>query len=241
MNWNLFSLVLASATGWGVLALGYLPVSVLRRHSKQPLVFVGAWALVSAAAPPVVFHWYLIFALIGLIAWTKLDRPGGKVCLAIAAALGLSLGIVFPLEAPLVSGNVILIGPGSALIENPLALASLYLGGAVTGIGYVLCVVAVRHSEMEWRLDPYGRWLLIFAMAWTALFAVRLLHWSSLTPTGNFAWFWAPSALGVVLIVLTFFALMALRRRTFRAAASFAGLATIVAFGTSLLVQLLLR
>jgi hypothetical protein len=134
-----------------------------------------------------------------------------------------------------------LIGPGSTLIENPLELASLYLGGAVTGIGYVLGIVTGRQSEIGWRPESHARWLLIFTVAWTALLALRPLHWKPSPLPWDFAWVWAPSSLGVVLIVLASFAWMALRRQAFRAAATCAGLASLVALGNSLLVQIVLR
>jgi hypothetical protein len=246
MSWNLFSLVLASATGWATLAIGFLPIAVLRQQRFEPLKAAGAWAVVAATAPPAVYHWYLIFALICLIAWTKLDRPAGKIVLAISASLGLSLGIVFPLEAL----------PGFLASENPVALASLYLGGAATGLAYALCIVA-HASDSARTPTGFARALLIATILWIALL-IAGPHWidhdfcsfalppleSDLSTIARRlivpAWepLLPPAAALVVLIVL---ALAAIGRNSLRKAGGFAAAASILAFLTSLLAQFVLR
>jgi hypothetical protein len=239
MSLNLFSLVLASATSWAVLALGYLPVAVLRQQRHEPLKAVGAWALVAVTAPAVIFHWSLIFALICLIAWTKLDRPAGKVCLAVAASLGLSLGIIFPLEA----------SPQLLLPENPFALASLYLGGAVTGLAYVVCVLAGRDGTGRWPLG-FAKWLFILTLVWTVLLEEGLRRKSYSRSLEFFAHpsahaplidFWAPFVPAIALAAITFLAFTASRRGAFTKMRWLAGVAAILALATSLLAQVALR
>ena len=153
--------------------------------------------------------------------------------LAISASLGLSLGIVFPLEAGIATQNITVIGPGSILVENPLALASLYLGGAVTGLGYVLSVVALRRSEIDWRPDAYASWLLVFAGLWTALLvqASRVLsrypHPSPIRAGVSshdivYLTAWAPLVPASVLILLIVSVYIAMRRQTWRPVAALA-------------------
>ena len=160
---NLVSLVLASTTGWVLLVFGALPVSVLRTHPREPLLAAAAWAVVAATAPPQVFHWYLIFAVFSLVAFTKLHRPAGKIWLAVVAALGLTLGIVFPIEST----------PALLQREEPYNLGTLYLGGATTALAYAISVTSVRQPAGTWRPQALARGLLISSMLWTALLAAR--------------------------------------------------------------------
>jgi hypothetical protein len=160
---NLLSLVLASTTGWVLLVFGALPISILRGQPREPLLAAGAWAVVAATAPQQVFHWYLIFAMFSLIACTKLNRPAGKVWLAVTAALGLSLGIIFPLEAvaPLLQH------------ETPFRLALLYASGAVTALAYAIGVTGLRVLPDGWRPRGLARGFLIASFLWLALLIAR--------------------------------------------------------------------
>jgi len=216
MTWNLFSLALVSATSWALLAIGYLPVNMLRKQVREPILAVGAWALVAATAPVAVYHWYLIFAMICLVAWTRLDRPAGKMWLAVVGALGLSLGIVFPLEA----------APDSLARENPFALASLYLGGAVTGLAYAVFVVARGGADVARRPAKFAQALVIAAVAWTALLLETtrnttlysrplawLSHGSSHTILLRSVW---PVLPAIVLVLLAFLAFAAARRQALK-------------------------
>jgi hypothetical protein len=237
MTWNLFSLTLAAATGWAVLAIGFLPVTVLRREGREAVKAAGAWAVVAATAPVAVYHWYLILALICLVAWTKLDRPVGKVVLAVAASLGLSLGVVFPLEAL----------PGFLARENPLALASLYLGGATTGLAYAL-TVAARTPDPSRRTAAFAQAPVIAAVGWAVLLVVALRQLGR-DPRSS-AFFdspppifpaWTPLMPAAALALLTFLALHAARRNSLEKTRRLAGAAAALAFGTSLLAQFALR
>jgi hypothetical protein len=239
MTWNLFSLTLAAATGWAVLAIGFLPVTVLRREGREAVKAAGAWAIVAATAPAAVYHWYLIFALICLVAWTKLERPVGKIVLAVAAALGLSLGVVFPLEAV----------PGAIVLENPLALASLYLGGAAAGIAYGLSVVA-RALDSTRRPAGFARALVAVIILWIALLgATTRWHGHMSRPLALSGGFdvsvavggWTPLVPAVALLALVWFALGATERNSLEKARRLAGVASALAFGTSLFAQFVLR
>ena len=239
MNGNLFSLVLAAATGWAVLAIGFLPVTVLRQRRSEALKAAAAWAVVAATAPAAVYHWYLIFALICLVAWTKLDRPAGKVVLAIAAALGLSLGIVFPLEAV----------PGFLVQEPPLALASLYLGGAAAGLAYALFVVT-RTPDSTGRPPGFARAVAIASFAWAALVGAALFrkHYPLPVPIpGTLPHLvllpnaWVPLMPMIVMVMLGFSLLGAVRRPNLRAVRGLSVVTAVMALGTSLLMQFVVR
>ena len=86
----------------------------------------------------------------------------GKVVLAVAAALGLSLGVVFPLEAV----------PGASC-SKIRCLASLYLGGAVAGLAYALCVVS-RAPDSARRPAAFARALVVATILWIALLIVAM-------------------------------------------------------------------
>ena len=70
--------------------------------------------------------------MICLVAWAKLERPAGKIWLGATGALGLSLGVVFPLETAL----------DVPALKSPLPLAALYLGGATSGLAYFVWLLA---------------------------------------------------------------------------------------------------
>jgi hypothetical protein len=239
---HVVSLVLASTTGWMLLVFGALPVPVLRRHPREPLVAAGGWAIVSATAPPEVFHWYLIFAIFCLVAFTKLYRPAGKIWLAITAALGLSLGIVFPLEAL----------PPLLAREYPYMLATLYLGGAATGLAYAVAVTGVRGPVESWRPTRLAKGLLIVVIGWNALLgarpwlAARLVSVPPLTDSspGTAA---LPAlldtivGLGLVLLILALL-IVVLARRPPPAQRGFAGIITaLLALAENALTQLFYR
>ncbi len=237
---HLVSLILASTTGWVLLVLGALPVSVLRKHSREPLLAAGAWAVVAATAPPQVFHWYLIFAVLSLVAFTKLHRPMGKVWLAITAALGLSLGIVFPLEAT----------PALLRHGNPYLLALLYLGGATTALAYAIGVTTARAPVDAWRPRPLARGFLLAAALWLPLLLARPYlahHWAivpPLDPTLSESVFQALNAallgLAAAVLVLAVFILRCVNRPPLTVPL-LAAPACFLAFAGSMLAQFLSR
>jgi hypothetical protein len=236
---RLASLVLASTSGWVLVVFGSLPVSVLRTHPREPLLAAGLWAIVSATAPPQVFHWYLIFAVFCLVAFTKLHRPVGKVWLALTAALGLTLGIIFPLE---VAGPLL-------LRENPYLLALLYLGGAMTALAYAIGVTSVKQPVDGWRPRNLARGLLIAAALWIALLAARpylALHLAVMRPVetglpGSAVVASSAILFGVAFVVLVLALLIAgaVRREAPASARLLAALAGLLALADSLFAQFL--
>ncbi len=239
MSWNVLSLVLACATGWSLLFIGYLPVSAVRQLAAEPVKAAGAWAVVAVTAPPAVFHWYLIFAVISLVAWTKLDRPAGKVWIAVAAALGLSLGVVFPVET----------SPVLLALESPLALASLYLGGATMGLAYVVSVTA-RVGREHGGPSGHAKWLILVAVTWTVLLSFAMLHLVEFPRSLNLpgesssilvAHVWTPLIPAVVVVALAFATWTTARRNASALTPWLAGATVVMAFVTSLLAQFVIR
>jgi len=170
---NLLGIVLTSSAGFATAGLGFLPVSQLRLLGREFLIATGAWIAVAVLSPPAIFHWYLIIAILCLIAWTKRDWLGGKFWLAAAAAIGLSLGMVFPLEVSARLGE-----------ETRANFAALYLGGAVAGLAYVVHVCA-RMRPFVPPLTKPAAWVLVIAIGWGAL----------IEESGRRHWFPHPSPL----------------------------------------------
>ncbi len=231
MIWNVFSLVLACTVAWSLLFIGSLPVATVRRLGSEAVKGAGAWALVAATAPAAIFHWYLIFALICLIAWTKLERPAGKIWLGIPAALGLSLGIVFPLDtAPALLG-----------LKTPAPLALLYLGGATTGLAYVIALLAREPGGSSLRKGGNG--LAISAFAWLALLVCTLrpagllaVHRTFLLTDG-----WVVPATAVGMTILALLTWNAVRRGSAGPSRWLAAATSCAGFASTLLAELILR
>ncbi len=196
------------------------------------LTGAAGWIVVAALAPSSIFHWYLIFAILCLVAWTKLNRPAGKVWLALSAALGLTLGVIFPLEiTPLLDAR-----------ENAVLLALLYLNGATTGFACVAFWMGPRGPADGGR--PLALALVSFSVAGLCLAAWRLRHdlTSSTVPTQHGLVARAlPCLASGVLAVLAVLALAALRRNSLRKARLWSGAAAILSFVNGLATQLVLR
>jgi len=228
LDWNIVSLFLASVTGWALAAYGSLPVAVLRTRGGQVLAGAAGWIVVALLAPSQIFHWYLIFTILGLVAWTKLNRPAGKIWLAFSAALGLTLGVIFPLE----------ITPQLYARENASLLALLYLDGARTGFACVSWSTCGRPSVDDIRPHALAKVLVIFSLAGLGLTVWR--------------WRWglradAPPALVAncllsgVLAVLAVATLLALRRNSLPKARLFSGAAAVLSLADGLMAQLVFR
>lgn len=237
---NVAGLVLTSAVGWAELGFGALPVRVLRRHSREPLVLAGGWVVSAVLVPSAVFHWYVIFAIFCFLSWTKIDRLGGKIWLAIGAALSLSLGLIFPLH----------LSPALLAREHPLALASLYLGGGATGLAYVVFATSGAAPLEKWRPTGLAKNLTLLAVAWMALLAARPWleeHFASIprqefsSDAATFAAGGSEFGLGILLILLSALAFNAARRVAPFQARTFALGATAVAAAQALLTQLVFR
>jgi hypothetical protein len=163
------SFVLAVSTAWAAIFLGFLPAQTLRLDSREVLKLGGGWMVVGLTSPPAIRHWYFIFALVCLGSWIKLrtDRAlAGKIWLGIAGGLGISIGVIFFIQA----------APAVCPLALPprdylLLLASIYLGGAVTGLAYAGHVLA-RSSQV--RARGYARLLTVLAISWCAVVAAEL-------------------------------------------------------------------
>jgi hypothetical protein len=171
MDLTRVSLVLAVSTAWATIFLGALPASALRRNAEEALKAAGAWVVVALCSPRAILHWYLIFAFLCLLAWRHIrhDRAlTGKVWMAIASGLGISLGVVFLIQvAPEVCPPSL--SPGRCL----LLLASIYLGGAVAGLAYATCLLC-DDEEARGFASGYARLLVGFTLIWLGVAAMEL-------------------------------------------------------------------
>jgi hypothetical protein len=164
------SLVLAVSTAWATLFLGVLSPPALRLQSWEILKVCGAWMLVALTPPSSIFHWYFIFAFICLVAWVHLRRDrvlAAKTWLSFASGLGISLGVIFFIQAAPV------LCPASLPLRSYLLLlASIYLGGAVSGLAYVRFVLS-RDPTPHVRGGGYAKLLFILTIAWALVFALE--------------------------------------------------------------------
>lgn len=234
LEWNVVSLFLASVTGWGLAAYGSLPVATLRASGQQVLMGAAGWIVVALLASSQIFHWYLIFAILCLIAWTKLSRPAGRIWLALSAALGLTLGVIFPLE----------ITPALEARENAYLLALLYSHGATTGFASAACWTCGRPAADGGRAHALAQALVIFSLGGLGLAAWRL---RSGLPSPAIPLQPGPGVLATlcfasgVIAVLAVLVLLALRRNSLSKARTWSGAAAILSFVNGLAAQLMLR
>jgi hypothetical protein len=171
MEFTSVRLVLAISTAWATVFLGALPASALRLHSPAVLKACGAWALVGLTSPGPVRHWYFIFAIICMVSWLRLIRDralDGKIWLSIAAGLGISIGIVFFIQAApaLCQGTL-------PMQEYLLLLASIYLGGATSGLAYAGWVSTPVSTSRTHARDS-ARLLAVLAALWCTVVASEL-------------------------------------------------------------------
>jgi hypothetical protein len=168
------SLVLAVSTAWATLFLGVLSPPALRLQSWEILKVCGAWMLVALTAPSSIFHWYFIFAFICLVAWIHIRRDrvlAAKIWLSVASGLGISLGVIFFIQAAPA------LCPADLPLRNYLLLlASIYLGGTVAGLAYAGVVLSIGAlytnrstttriwatvSLLTFGTNVFARWLLM--------------------------------------------------------------------------------
>jgi len=146
MNLYPLNLVLAVAIASATLFIGYLPARRLtaRFVTRWTLRFGGMWLAVAALTPPGILHYYVLLALVCFIAWWRLHGGhglGGKFWLCLAAGFGLSLAPVL----------ILAVTPGAWPDALPawaqaLFLASLYTGGAIPGLAFVLYLFTRREG-----------------------------------------------------------------------------------------------
>jgi hypothetical protein len=137
-------LVLASALAWSTIFLGGLPTCLIRAPVfTRPVGLAGlGWLVVALLSPTAILHYDIFVGLICLFAWWQLRREEalrGKLWLAVASGLGISLGVVLILAV-----TPIAYPAGLALWNRILVLASIYLGGAVIGLGGVVYLFTRR-------------------------------------------------------------------------------------------------
>jgi hypothetical protein len=154
-----------------------------------------------------------------------LNRPAGKIWLAFSAALGLTLGVIFPLE----------ITPPLYARENAFLLALLYLDGARTGFACVTWATCARPSTDDSRPHVLAKALVIFSIAGLGLTVWR---WRLGLRTDSFPALVAPCLLSGVLAVLAAAALLALRRNSLPKARLFSGAAAVLSLADGLMTQL---
>jgi len=150
----------------------------------------------------------------------------------------LSLGIVFPLE----------ISPPLLVRENPFVLASLYLGGAATGLAYAVFATSVRSPVDAWRPRGFAKGLLIVSIAWIVLLAARPWWLQRIVPleaVSSEAMLYVRAVtvfgLGLVLLLLALFTMGAVRRNASRQARVMSGAAAVIALAEMLVAQFVFR
>ena len=160
MNLYPLNLVLAVALASATAFLGYLPARRLTAHffTRWTLRFGGLWLAVAALTPPGILHYYGLLALVCFIAWWRLHGGhglGGKIWLGLAAGFGLSLAPVL----------ILAVTPGAwpdawPAWRQALFLASLYTGGAIPGLAFMLYVFTRREaSEAGMNISQFSKWL----------------------------------------------------------------------------------
>jgi hypothetical protein len=237
MDLTRVSLVLAVSTAWATIFLGALPASALRRYSREVLRAAGAWVVVALCSPPAILHWHLIFAFLCLLAWRHIrhDRAlTGKVWMAIASGLGISLGVVFLIQA---APEICPLGLPSE--KYFLLLASIYLGGAVTGLAYAACLLS-DDEEAGGLSSGYARLLAGLAFFWIVVAAMELRLTPDRAPLFHAV---DPRILLLPLILiaaLSFLSLQAIRVGSRTRAWRISAVTAVLAFGTQLLARELL-
>jgi len=150
-----FALVLAVATAFVTVFLGFLPAKNIRSgfFAREAFKVAAAWVVIVAISPLSVMHYPFILAVFSLIAWWNLQRDAtftGKIWLNLASGLGISIGVLVILAVTPGSLPTKPFGPidapGSLSTQGwdwsqALCLASLYLGGAIIGLAYVSYVL----------------------------------------------------------------------------------------------------
>jgi len=140
-----FDLVLAVAVAAATIFVGFLPVKTIpaRFFAREAIKAAGAWMLVAAISPLGVMHYPFILAILCFVAWWNFQRDDtftGKIWFSLASGLGISIGVMI----------ILAITPGSLPVQGDwsqiLCLLSIYLGGAMTGLAYVGCMLCREAS-----------------------------------------------------------------------------------------------
>jgi hypothetical protein len=139
-------LILAVATASATIFLGFLPTKTLSSvfFARETLKASLAWMVVAILCPPEIMHYPLILAVLCLVAWWQFRENNafsGKLWLSLASGLGISVGVMLILAV-----TPSAYPPGLPLVNQVLLLASIYLGGAVTGLAYS-CLSLVQGSR----------------------------------------------------------------------------------------------
>lgn len=179
------NLVLAVAVASATIFLGFLPTRNIASSffTREILKAAMAWLAVTLAAPPAIFHYYLLLALLCFCAWWQFLNDhafNGKMWLSVASGLGISVGVMFFLAVmPRAYPS------GQSPVINDLLLASIYLGGAVIGLAYVSRVL-IRGSMIQHGITPetirhYVRLLVVLTLA-RAVVLLALFSFQHIVP-----------------------------------------------------------
>ncbi len=129
-------LILATATAWSTIFLGFLPTKTIRTSlfAGETLKATIAWILVAMSTPPAIMHYPLFFAIICAGSWWKFratNALSGKMWLSIASGLGISIGVMLIIALREETHPQHL-----SQIAQAIHLASVYLGGGIIGLAY---------------------------------------------------------------------------------------------------------
>jgi hypothetical protein len=195
MNLYPLNLVLAVAIASATLFFGYLPARRLTAHffTRWTLRFGGLWLAVAALTPPEILHYSVLLALICFIAWWRLHGGhglGGKFWLCLAAGFGLSLAPVLILAVTPMAW------PDQSLGRQVLVLISLYVGGAVPGLAFILFLFT-RREATEARVPTFGlaRLLVWLTLIKLALFVFIKPQWNLMDHGPGHGLYHAPDVL----------------------------------------------
>ena len=191
-----FNLVLAIAIASMTIFIGFLPTKTIRSSffGLEALKAAFAWIFVTLAVPQGVMHYYIFFAIVCAGSWWQFRHDlglRGKMWLSVASGLGISLGgmlILATTPAYLPIGNASVHQELNQMesIDQAVLVASIYLGGAVLGLAYVVYIltrqVSTSSGVTNTVVQRYADLLLILVLVRAAMVVVSYFVLGEMSP-----------------------------------------------------------